>query len=218
MESPLHLILFLGFQLTSTGQKIFTKYCLLFHLRLLLGALLQKPCILYCWDLINTCYEVLLLDCQSNRRKKYKLFCLHSIFQDLKSSQAVNYSNIINLLWEETISPLPNVHSMFSVVISQMKKRPPGWLCLRSVLILSLTAGVRQPSIHQVFKIAYCEYFSVHDEMKNKEICQDFVRAIKNHYPEYTKKVKIHLLLHLVDSMISFGPTSAFNTERFDAR
>lgn len=28
-------------------------------------------------------------------------------------------------------------------------------------------------------------------------------------------KVKIHLLLHLVDNMVDFGPTSAFNTERY---
>ena len=32
--------------------------------------------------------------------------------------------------------------------------------------------------------------------------------------PEYSKRLKNHLMLHLVDSMLQFGPTSCFNTER----
>ena len=62
--------------------------------------------------------------------------------------------------------------------------------------------------------MAYCEHFLESDESKCKEICRVFVKAIKDHFPEYAKKVKIHLILHLVDCMISFGPTSAYNTER----
>ena len=27
--------------------------------------------------------------------------------------------------------------------------------------------------------------------------------------------MKIHLLLHLIDNMVDFGPTSSFNTERY---
>ena len=33
-------------------------------------------------------------------------------------------------------------------------------------------------------------------------MCADFVQAVKNHFPEFQKKVKIHLLLHLTQSMI----------------
>ena len=39
--------------------------------------------------------------------------------------------------------------------------------------------------------------------------------AITEHLPEFKQKLKVHLMLHLVDDIIDFGPTSAFNTERF---
>ena len=38
--------------------------------------------------------------------------------------------------------------------------------------------------------------------------------VLSNSMPLSYKKVKIHLL-HLTDSIIDFGPTSAFNTERY---
>ena len=62
--------------------------------------------------------------------------------------------------------------------------------------------------------MAYCTLFSERDHDKCKEICQDFVDAIIANFPALTKKVKIHLLLHLPDCMLDFGPTSAYNTER----
>ena len=36
--------------------------------------------------------------------------------------------------------------------------------------------------------------------------------------PEYAKRLKIHLILHLVDNIIDFGPTMCFNTERLVTR
>ena len=33
--------------------------------------------------------------------------------------------------------------------------------------------------------------------------------------PEYSKRLKTHLILHLVDSIVSFGPTQCYNTERY---
>lgn len=67
----------------------------------------------------------------------------------------------------------------------------------------------------QVFKIAYCQHFSLRRRGEIQQICEDFVGVVKQHAPELLKKVKIHLLLHLTDSIIDFGPTSAFNTERY---
>ena len=46
------------------------------------------------------------------------------------------------------------------------------------------------------------------------KICKSFVRAVHEHFPDLKKRVKIHLLLHLPDDMMDFGPTSAYNTER----
>jgi len=42
------------------------------------------------------------------------------------------------------------------------------------------------------------------------------VDTVKDCQPELLQKVKIHLLLHLVDNMLDFGPCSSFNTERSD--
>ena len=47
-----------------------------------------------------------------------------------------------------------------------------------------------------------------------KGIVFRFVEAIKFHKPSLLKKQKIHLLLHLIDNMVDFGPTSSFCTER----
>ena len=66
-----------------------------------------------------------------------------------------------------------------------------------------------------MFKIAYCDFFSVGDTALCTEICKDFVEKVYEHFPEFKHKVKIHVLLHLVDSFKSFGPTSCYNTERY---
>ena len=63
--------------------------------------------------------------------------------------------------------------------------------------------------------MAYCEHFPESDYLQCKKIFQDFVNVVGVHFPEFTKKVKIHLLLHLADCMMDFDPTCAFNTERF---
>ena len=68
-------------------------------------------------------------------------------------------------------------------------------------------------NIQQVFKIAYCQSFSLSSKEEVQKICEKFVCAVKQHTPEFVNKVKIHLLLHLTDSICDFGPTSAFNTE-----
>ena len=38
---------------------------------------------------------------------------------------------------------------------------------------------------------------------------------VLKHMPVLGKKLKIHLILHLSDNIIEFGPTSSFNTERY---
>ena len=67
----------------------------------------------------------------------------------------------------------------------------------------------------QVFRIAYCKPFSQSNMQECRVICREFVVAVKEHCPQFLKKVKVHLLLHLPDNMHDFGPTSAFNTERY---
>lgn len=38
---------------------------------------------------------------------------------------------------------------------------------------------------------------------------------MKDAYPAFLAKQKIHLLLHLPEVMMQFGPPSAYNTERY---
>ncbi|KAL5488817.1 hypothetical protein EMCRGX_G017821 [Ephydatia muelleri] len=65
-------------------------------------------------------------------------------------------------------------------------------------------------------KIAYSKFFapSLSDEWRC--LCQTFVNTVKQHMPHLLQKQKVHLMLHLVECMHDFGPTSAFNAERFE--
>ena len=47
------------------------------------------------------------------------------------------------------------------------------------------------------------------------DVCKRFVDSVAEHRPEMLKKQKIHLMLHYVDCMEQFGPTSSFNSERY---
>eukprot|EP00731_Ephydatia_muelleri_P028790 Em0020g434a len=69
----------------------------------------------------------------------------------------------------------------------------------------------------KVFRIAYCDFFKpvLLDEWKS--VCQAFVSTVKQHMPSLLEKQKTHLILHLVDSMVKFGPCSSFSAERFES-
>ena len=49
-------------------------------------------------------------------------------------------------------------------------------------------------------------------------MCKDFVDSVTTAYPELSRKQKIHLFLHVVDSMKAFGPTSSYCTERYNTK
>ncbi|KAL5502825.1 hypothetical protein EMCRGX_G009660 [Ephydatia muelleri] len=73
-------------------------------------------------------------------------------------------------------------------------------------------------SFCKVFQIAYSKFFapSLSDEWRC--LCQTFVNTVKQHMPHLLQKQKVHLMLHLVECMHDFGPTSAFNAERFNSK
>ncbi|KAL5515046.1 hypothetical protein EMCRGX_G000163 [Ephydatia muelleri] len=52
---------------------------------------------------------------------------------------------------------------------------------------------------------------SLKDDLQQK--CQDFVDNVKTHMPTFLQKQKAHLILHLVECMDEFCPTSSFNAE-----
>ena len=49
---------------------------------------------------------------------------------------------------------------------------------------------------------------------ETEHVCTDFVQAVKDHFPDMLEQLKVHLILHLAQSIADFGPTSSFNTER----
>ena len=63
-------------------------------------------------------------------------------------------------------------------------------------------------------QIAYCTPFKLSDVHQYQKVCESFVSAVKLGCPEMLNKPKVHLLLHLPQSMRDFGPTFAYNTER----
>ena len=65
-----------------------------------------------------------------------------------------------------------------------------------------------------MFKLAYCDSSVQADYTHYKSICKHFVDLVGQYYPNFMKKPKFHLLLHLADNIVDFGPPSTFNTER----
>ncbi|XP_064407340.1 uncharacterized protein LOC135352102 isoform X2 [Halichondria panicea] len=69
----------------------------------------------------------------------------------------------------------------------------------------------------KVFRLAYCVPFNPNCSEESRQVCKGFVDLVKEYNPQMLKKMKVHLLLHLVDDLCDFGPTAAFNTERCEA-
>ena len=54
----------------------------------------------------------------------------------------------------------------------------------------------------------------IDDMYQHRDTCQAFVETTQQYMPEFKSRLKVHILLHLVDCMAEFGPASCFNTER----
>ena len=74
-----------------------------------------------------------------------------------------------------------------------------------SIDIISLVFAINVDLFEQVFKICYCDQFSAENELECRYICTSFIESVKKCFPEQLKKLKVHLILHLVDDMKEFG-------------
>eukprot|EP00731_Ephydatia_muelleri_P000658 Em0001g658a len=127
----------------------------------------------------------------------------------------------------ETLNPLFSIHAdlyrtkMYGNVCQHYKsfvgRDFKGWSQM-ALFILGpyLDGGQTQVllTFSKVFQIAYCEFFCVQLSEEWKGICCSFIDSVKTHMPLLLNKPKTHLILHLVDCMIDFGPSSAFSAER----
>uniref|UniRef100_A0A1X7TPL4 Peptidase A2 domain-containing protein n=1 Tax=Amphimedon queenslandica TaxID=400682 RepID=A0A1X7TPL4_AMPQE len=64
-----------------------------------------------------------------------------------------------------------------------------------------------------VFWTANCLCFLIMSYISTKT-CQQFVTTAATHMPEFSKRLKTHLILPLIDDKVKFGPTDCYNTER----
>ena len=64
--------------------------------------------------------------------------------------------------------------------------------------------------------MAYCLPVSTDDSkvLECRQICQDFVNMCDSYMPEFSRRSKVHMLLHLTEDIMQFGPVSVFCTER----
>ena len=53
--------------------------------------------------------------------------------------------------------------------------------------------------------MTYHDSFDANDVSECKDIARAFLEGVKQCYPDMMQKVKLHLLLHLVDCMVDFG-------------
>ena len=67
----------------------------------------------------------------------------------------------------------------------------------------------------QVFSIAYSPEVNSDDHEHVNHKTSLFVESVTNVHPEFSKKPKIHMLVHLFDHMTDFGPAVGFATERY---
>ena len=49
----------------------------------------------------------------------------------------------------------------------------------------------------QIFRMCYCEAGTDSKIKEYREVCFQFVQKIQQHMPEYSKRLKVHILLHL---------------------
>eukprot|EP00731_Ephydatia_muelleri_P038916 Em0987g1a len=68
--------------------------------------------------------------------------------------------------------------------------------------------------LSKVFRIAYCQPFDPEMVGSYESDCSSCVTAI---LANLKRKLKVHLLLHLCESMLQFGPPLAYNTERCES-
>eukprot|EP00731_Ephydatia_muelleri_P021864 Em0014g455a len=66
----------------------------------------------------------------------------------------------------------------------------------------------------EVFQIAYCSFFELSKAEAWHQICVDFVHSVRDFMPKMLRKQKVHYILHLVQCMQDYGPSSSFCAER----
>ena len=89
-------------------------------------------------------------------------------------------------------------------------------LYTRLLLILPLNdVNLHFFTLMQTFALAYGSQVDMEDNENVTLLIQQMIECLSEVHPELLQKQKFHLLLHLQDEMLDFGPPAGFNTERY---
>ena len=64
------------------------------------------------------------------------------------------------------------------------------------------------------FRLAYCIPILRSHVSEYQTICTEFVKTCVDTMPEFARRSEVHMILHLVEDIVQFGPCSCFCTER----
>ncbi|CAB4010556.1 Hypothetical predicted protein [Paramuricea clavata] len=71
--------------------------------------------------------------------------------------------------------------------------------------------------LSETFAMAYGSEVDIDDNDNTTNLIQEMMECLSEVHPELLQKQKFHMLLHIQDDMMKFGPPAGFNTERFEA-
>eukprot|EP00731_Ephydatia_muelleri_P008059 Em0004g397a len=90
-------------------------------------------------------------------------------------------------------------------------------LCMANPKIASSLTRYPVQTEGAVFAIAYAKSYNRHLKEQWKSVCQNFIDSVKVHFPNLLRRPKMHLILHLIECLEQYGPTSAFSAERCES-
>lgn len=67
----------------------------------------------------------------------------------------------------------------------------------------------------KVFQSTYCKDFRPDDISTVEAVVKELIESVRQYRSSLLNKPKFHLLLHLPQNMLDFGPPSVYNTERY---
>ncbi|KAL5489044.1 hypothetical protein EMCRGX_G018090 [Ephydatia muelleri] len=147
--------------------------------------------------------------------RTYTLFAAPTVFHPLISVALLlknSHCWIIDKLYQDVVL---TSRTQYPDTVGELRTREAALLHIQAVK--SKTTEQDKVELRkELFQISYCNFFKPSLAEEWRGLCSGFVHTVKQYMPELLQQ-KTHLALHLVDSMIKFGPCSAFSAEQFES-
>ena len=126
-----------------------------------------------------------------------------------------NSTGMFSAAQSTALAPRKEVSSL----IPCLKTRNAGFLCPRYVFLqCKVFCDIpysNQMQSTQAFRIAYCVRFFPEEADIHCHTCTKLLNSVLQSMPDLGKELKFHLVVHLIDNILAFGPSSSFSTERY---